>query len=637
MRITTLSLTNFRSFRETQTIEFAPVTLLFGPNSVGKSSVLMALFYVQHILEKGDCNPLRLESLGNKYVGGFEGLVHGRNMNESIRIRIDYDKGDFIGNTYNHIRELIEYDDLNEDIEWLFKLPDVSGTVRKLGVELTIDWSAKLKNAYVSECKLWLDETEFASMASQPDGQQTFIESINYLHPLLTGDEHDDWLEQCFDGLENIHTKNGSRAFALKGHEVPQAAFEDDADNGMGVSPDDWPDDVPWVSDSAYASLFHQLLNESRLLGHDPTTSSNMSAVDDAVFTHVPIGYENICGAIPLIGRLLKTTLDYDNRLQGTLVNELLSDAIIPAFDNLLSLLQDSLCIGPLRHIPDATYQSSSSPCQADWYDGKASWDALAKNNYSLAMDVSRWLSEEERLNLGYKLAFNVGRSESRLFEPSHKISSMEDLLASMEASNDEMTLTGSLEDVEKNPDTRQKPISVEKLRELTTDIEPTKSLLYLGGYEAKTRKLTLWDIQNKIEVSASDIGVGVSQLLPLVVAALEDRNGLVACEQPELHVHPRVQVAIGDLLTQHGNQTNFLIETHSELLILRLRRRIRQSSDGNLPDGFRPVKADDVSIVYLEPSESGVKANRIHLDEDGEFKERWPKGFFVERREELM
>ena len=58
MNITKLSLTNFRSFKETQTIEFAPVTLLFGPNSVGKSSVLMALFYLQHILAEGDCDPI---------------------------------------------------------------------------------------------------------------------------------------------------------------------------------------------------------------------------------------------------------------------------------------------------------------------------------------------------------------------------------------------------------------------------------------------------------------------------------------------------------------------------------------------------------------------------------------------------
>lgn len=57
MNITKLTLTNFRSFKESQTIEFAPTTLLFGPNSAGKSTILLAFFYVQHILDNGNCDP----------------------------------------------------------------------------------------------------------------------------------------------------------------------------------------------------------------------------------------------------------------------------------------------------------------------------------------------------------------------------------------------------------------------------------------------------------------------------------------------------------------------------------------------------------------------------------------------------
>jgi predicted ATPase len=63
MRISKLSLTNFKSFKETQTIEFAPVTLLFGPNSVGKSSVILALLYLQQIIARGQANPTRIEAL----------------------------------------------------------------------------------------------------------------------------------------------------------------------------------------------------------------------------------------------------------------------------------------------------------------------------------------------------------------------------------------------------------------------------------------------------------------------------------------------------------------------------------------------------------------------------------------------
>ena len=118
---------------------------------------------------------------------------------------------------------------------------------------------------------------------------------------------------------------------------------------------------------------------------------------------------------------------------------------------------------------------------------------------------------------------------------------------------------------------------------------------------------------------------------------SLHQLGTIVAIEQPELHVHPRVQVGIGDLLTQANRNVGFLIETHSEHLILRLLKRIRQTTDGELPEGANPVSREDVAIVYLEASDSGVRARRIHVDEDGEFQQRWPDGFFAERREELM
>ena len=146
-----------------------------------------------------------------------------------------------------------------------------------------------------------------------------------------------------------------------------------------------------------------------------------------------------------------------------------------------------------------------------------------------------------------------------------------------------------------------------------------------------------LWDDVNNIEVSSSDIGVGVSQLLPVIVAALRPSTRLIACEQPELHVHPRVQVGIGDLLLQTSKDRSFLIETHSEHLILRILRRVRETSEGELPDGVHPVQPKDISIVYLEPGPGGVKSRKIEVSEDGEFVQRWPQGFFTERGEELF
>jgi len=95
--------------------------------------------------------------------------------------------------------------------------------------------------------------------------------------------------------------------------------------------------------------------------------------------------------------------------------------------------------------------------------------------------------------------------------------------------------------------------------------------------------------------------------------------------------------VGIGDLLTQANRQCSFLIETHSEHLILRILRRIRESTEGDLPNGLQQLKPEDVSIIYLDTAAGGVKATRIEIDRYGEFTSRWPNGFFAERGEELF
>ena len=72
----------------------------------------------------------------------------------------------------------------------------------------------------------------------------------------------------------------------------------------------------------------------------------------------------------------------------------------------------------------------------------------------------------------------------------------------------------------------------------------------------------------------------------------------MVACEQPELHLHPRVQVAIGDLLSQNTEHVNYLIETHSEHLILRLLKRIRQNTNNELPESFKVFTKEKLQLT---------------------------------------
>jgi len=135
------------------------------------------------------------------------------------------------------------------------------------------------------------------------------------------------------------------------------------------------------------------------------------------------------------------------------------------------------------------------------------------------------------------------------------------------------------------------------------------------------------------------DVGVGISQTLPVIIGALHVKEGLFAIEQPELHIHPALQVAIGDLFISciQESQICFLLETHSEHLMLRFLRRIRETDEDNLPPGKDPLNPDQLAVYYVEQSGTGVSLFPIRVSEDGEFIDRWPKGFFSERAEELF
>ncbi|MBK7994109.1 MAG: DUF3696 domain-containing protein [Blastocatellia bacterium] len=78
-------------------------------------------------------------------------------------------------------------------------------------------------------------------------------------------------------------------------------------------------------------------------------------------------------------------------------------------------------------------------------------------------------------------------------------------------------------------------------------------------------------------------------------------------------------------------------LETHSEHLILRLLRRIRETNDNELPPDAPALTPDKVSVIYVEQTAEGVKLTPLRIDETGEFIDRWPKGFFEERAEELF
>lgn len=126
--------------------------------------------------------------------------------------------------------------------------------------------------------------------------------------------------------------------------------------------------------------------------------------------------------------------------------------------------------------------------------------------------------------------------------------------------------------------------------------------------------------------VTIADVGFGVSQILPvLVLALLSETDSILIFEQPEIHLHPRAQARLGELLVclaKTGRRV--LIETHSDHLINRLRRVVAEDLSDQL--------SDVVSIVFVQPPANGegAKLEPLRVNEEGLI-ENWPDGFLAE------
>ncbi|WP_164104426.1 DUF3696 domain-containing protein [Candidatus Laterigemmans baculatus] len=278
--------------------------------------------------------------------------------------------------------------------------------------------------------------------------------------------------------------------------------------------------------------------------------------------------------------RLDDRTLSEEEFQFGREVDQFCSAAVECVRNHLNNLLY----IGPVRQVPPPNYSPVPLPRLQRWASGLAAWDMLHYGGGDRIAQVNFWLGPDRldtRINIEYQRLF------ARPDMPRLPVQS------------------------DQSPRIRLRPL-------VTGSATPGPAVLRV-----------------------QDVGFGISQILPVVVALLVAKEDYVLVEQPELHLHPRLQTELGDLLIEAcvGDEKTkrAIMETHSEHLILRVLRRIRETTDGELPDGFQEVGPGDVSVNYLEPAEEGTKIMRLRIDDDGEFVDRWPHGFFDERAEELF
>ena len=122
------------------------------------------------------------------------------------------------------------------------------------------------------------------------------------------------------------------------------------------------------------------------------------------------------------------------------------------------------------------------------------------------------------------------------------------------------------------------------------------------------------------------DVGYGVSQVLPLATEMMRpDVPSVLLLQQPEVHLHPSAQAALGSLFCQVAADRQIVVETHSDFLLNRVRMDIR--------DQRTSLSPHDVSILYFERKEIDVRIHSIRLDEEGNVLDAPPSygRFFME------
>jgi hypothetical protein len=570
-KITGIAIENFKGIRDRVEIDLKPVTLLFGANSAGKSTILHALHYAREIFERHNLDPDRTIS-GGSFVdlGGFENLVHGHDLDRSVKLEFT------IALDSHELATALD--------EWLSNVQWKPGwsthiapaatvffaDVTSATISVEVSWSRQFSKPFVRCYNVSFDGERFAYILHEP-GRVLSELGLNVSHHKLSS------VEQCYDSMADS---------------VFDCSNEETSVSGLGHA--------------MSVAGTNSVISEEALW---------YSETDRKWYAHFDL--ERRLDALPEWDRPLHIdqfdTRDYDDDephsddpVSSTILGlrAFLSEAISHGVVAPGKLLQDALMglkyLGPLRETPSREYTPPKYKDPSRWACGLGAWDALQSNEDNVVETVSQWLSDSERLNSGYSL----NRKEYK--ELDLNIPFLKKLAAGRTFDEDD-----------------DEYHSWQKLVQLPTHV-----------------RIVIVPESGGVELRPHDVGIGISQVVPVLVTALAEREHLLGIEQPELHLHPRLQAELGDLFIEAAlgerNHT-VLLETHSEHLILRLLRRIRETTDGDLPQGKQAMTPDDLSVYYIDQTADGAKATRLRVDETGEFMDRWPAGFFEERAKELF
>ncbi len=570
-----MTVKNFKGIDEHGiTIDFAPITMLFGPNNAGKSTILQAMLLAREVLCHNSADTNTVHGGGDSIsLGSFADYVHKHEEWREVSLRFDME-----------IDELPDYFDYYEngwDNNIRREAEFLLASIDTVGVELVI--SEGVFDEYI----IYINGYKFTAIFIDSAIKKCFFEGCNPYVFLEEGAE-EEFQEKIQEAIE-LHEINNEDSTIV---DVVDTLFNNIS---LLLAP--------------MTSIPQFVLQNTTLI----TSNSSwiVPLLDDKGELEMPFD-----GKLPFnfdINLELETDLlsrseeqeklDKDMFQLATLREQLLSSLILGPGKLLKEELEKILYIGPLREVPQRNFIPEKVENVEGWAEGYAAWDKIATGDEEEIRKINSWFHGEGSLNIRYKIV------RKKILE--------------IEEQNPLISALGEL---------------------LVNDFDDKKIPLLRRFIEESPRK-TKWalvNVNNDVEVHPCDMGTGISQVMPVIVASALAKSGdIISMEQPELHIHPRWQVALGDLFIKavnaHETPPLFLIETHSEHLLLRFLRRIRETSSKEIPSEDLNFYKENILVNYIFTKNNITTVKKLSITESGDFSERWPHGFFMEREEEIF
>ncbi len=663
--ITSLYLEGFKSFGKPVTIEFRDITLLYGENSSGKSSILQAMQYAREVFCNGNLDCLKTE-IGGDFddLRGFRNFVHRRDESQSVKLGITVEIHDeplakfclmdcsaarlfvrwalTVLPMHTNVKEqllakIAEFPNATES-EYL-SLP-ASENIRKtvkMQVVVKIQSSGNAnKTPEITEVTVFLDNEPLMAVTQEEAKSEAFEESdqsslalchLFYKHKLIPPAFpdvanleslclHDEVYDQFADELgdEAEHdVVDADDSLALNKCRIdinltdPSGACDDrlNADGAPYRSPkalgalnkvlheagqnatSGWRNRISSLAqgDSICWTVSPSCIDIRNLLTFSdsyPTWPLNEMVWEDREGEFEPndIGDdEKYCPGV--FGRSLTSSDLRDLNFLSLYVGSLMIQALSKISDHLSAMRY----VGPLRRHYTPPVRQRTKYEDRSWSDGLGAWDYLL-NSPNLLATVNKWLSDQSLFGFDCTV-----QTSANLQDQANEI------LRQMDNDN------------------------ADAVRSILKDLDAGERVVIKSkdGYC----------------LNSTDIGVGFSQILPIIVAARGPSPTCILLEQPELHIHVRLQAVLADLLatgivpgtSQHSSR-QFIVETHSEALLLRLMRRIRETTKEIVSNGPR-LLCDHVAVYHISKQGGNSIAKKIELDTYGNLTDEWPDDLF--------